>query len=266
VLESGDRRTIAGPYPLGPVATIAGAVTDASPHQHLERAAACGWETFRLNVNWARAEPVEGDYDEAVFEDYARACDAARARDAAPVIVLHHGRPPDWLGVDFWLRLESPARFAGWAEAVTDRLGDRFHRVVTLVEPNVECWRSWITGALPPHRVGAVGDLVRSLDHVLAAHVAARAAVLRVRPDASADVELGTRAVYELDGLLVDVLAAPARGVGRYELRPWLTERRRDWYVKRSPPTLVDAVLRRMARSAIPLDQALPRAVAALYE
>jgi len=248
------------------VATIAGAVTDASPHQHLERAVASGGDTFRVEVDWARAEPVEGAYDEAVFEDYARACDADRARGVAPVIVLHHRSRPDWLGADFWLRLESPARFAKWAEAVTGRLGDRYRRVVTLVEPNVECWQAWITGARPPHRVGAVGDLVRSLDHVLAAHVAARSAVKRVDAGAEVTLELGTRPVYELDGLLVDVLGARAQGVGRYELRPWLTERRRDWYVKRSPPTLLGAVLRRMARSAIPLDQALPRAVAALYE
>jgi beta-glucosidase len=247
------------------VATIAGAVTDASPHQHIERAAASGGDTFRLGVDWARAEPVEGAYDEAVFEDYARACDAGRARGVAPVIVLDDGGRPHWLGAGFWLRLESPARFAGWAEAVTERLGDRCHHVVTLVEPNVECWRAWITGARPPYRVGAVGDLVRSLDHVLAAHVAARAAVNRVDPDAKVTLELGARPVYELDGLLVDVLGARAQGVGRYELRPWLTERRRDWYVRRSPPTLIGAVLRRMARSAIPLDQALPRAVAALY-
>lgn len=265
MLRSGDRRTIAGPYPLGPVATIAGAVTDASLHRHLERTVASGG-AFRLGVDWARAEPVEGAYDEGVFEDYARACDAGRARGVAPVIVLHHGSRPDWLGADFWLRLESPARFAGWAEAVTHHLGDRCRQVVTLVEPNVECWRAWITGARPPHRVAAVGDLVRSLDHVLAAHAAARTAVNRADPDAEVTLELGAQPVYELDGLLVDVLCARAQGVGRYELRPWLTERRRDWYVNRSPPTFLGAVLRRMARSAIPLDQALPRAVAALYE
>jgi len=265
-MGSGDRRVIAGPYPVGPMATIADAVIDASPHEHLERAAACGWDTFRLNVDWARAEPVEGAYDEALFEGYARVCDAGRARGVAPVIVLHNGRPPDWLGSDFWLRLESPSRFATWAGAVADRLGDRCRRVVTFVEPNVECWQAWITGALPPHRVGAVGDLVRSLDHVLAAHVAARPVVHRVQPDASVNVELGARPVYELEGLLIDILGARAQGVGRYDLRPWLIERRRDWYLKRPPPTVAGAVLRRMARSAIPLDQALPRAVAALYE
>gem|GEM_PF-5502103 len=54
--------------------------------------------------------------------------------------------------------------------------------------------------------------------------------------------------------------------MARYDLRPWLGERRRDWYLRRSPPTVAGAVLRRLARSAIPLDQALPRAVAAVYE
>jgi len=248
------------------MATIAGAVIDALAQQHLDRAVAGGRSTFRLCVDWARAEPAEGAYDEAVFEGYAGVGDAGRARGVVPVVVLHHVDTPDWLGDDFWLRLESPARFGAWAAVVADRLGDHCGRVVTFVEPNAACWQAWITGGLPPHRLGAVGDLVRALDHVLAAHVAADAAVRLVRPGADVALETRPLPLYELDGLLLDVLGARAQGVARYDLRPWLSERRRDWYVRRSPATLAGAILRRLARSAIPLDQALPRAVAAVYE
>jgi len=248
------------------MATIAGAVIDALAQQHLDRAVAGGRSTFRLCVDRARAEPAEGAYDEAVFEGYAGVGDAGRARGVVPVVVLHHVDMPDWLGDDFWLRLESPARFGAWAAVVADRLGDHCGRVITFVEPNAVCWKAWITGGLPPHRLGAVGDLVRALDHVLAAHVAADAAVRLVRPGADVALETRPLPLYELDGLLLDVLGARAQGVARYDLRPWLSERRRDWYVRRSPATLAGAVLRRLARSAIPLDQALPRAVAAVYE
>lgn len=247
------------------MATIAGAVIDALPQQHLDRAVTAGRTTFRLHVDWARAEPAEGAYDEAVFQGYARVCDAGRARGVAPVVVLHHIDRPRWLGDDFWLRLESPAMFGAWAAVVADRLGDQCRQVVTFVEPNHACWQAWITGALPPHRVAAVGDLVRALDHVLAAHVAAEHAVRLVRPDGDVTLELRAELAYELDGLLLDILGARARGVARYDLRPWLSERRRDWYVKRATPTVAGAVLRRMARSAIPLEQAFPRSVAAVY-
>jgi len=182
------------------------------------------------------------------------------------VVVLHRSDLPGWLGPDFWLRLDAPARFGRWAAATVDRLGTCCGQVVTLVEPNAVAWRAWLTGTLPPHRVGAVGDLVRALDHMLAAHVAARAAVHLARPDAVVDLEIRPVPVYEVDGLLHDVLAARDHGVGRYDLRPWLTERRRDWYRKRRPPTLAGAALRRAARSAFPLEQALPCTVAAVYD
>jgi len=250
--------------------TIAYAVTDGSPAtptgRHPDRATAGSGDPSRLRLDWTRGEPEEGRYDESVFDDYAVTCEAERARGAEPVIVLHHNRLPGWLGRDFWLRLEAPTRFGTWAAAVADRLGGLSGHVVTLAEPNDVALRAWITGALPPYRVGAVGDLVRALDHALAAHVVAQAAVHRVRADAVVTMETRSLPVYELDGLLLDVLAAPAHGVARYDLHPWLVERRRDWYRRRRPPSVTGAFLRRVARSTVPLDQALPRAVAAVYD
>ncbi|MCA1656555.1 MAG: family 1 glycosylhydrolase [Actinobacteria bacterium] len=236
------------------------------PGEHLARAVAAGHASFRLPIDWACAEPAEGRYDESVFEGYASVCRAGRARGLEPVVVIHHVGLPRWLGADFWLHLDAPARFGAWTAVLVDRLGDNCRRSITLVEPNDVAWREWITGGLPPYRVGAVGDLVRALDHMLAAHVAACAAVHRSQPDAAAAVEIRPVAVYELDGLLLDVLTARADGVGRHDLRPWLTERRRDWYDSRPPPGAGAWVLRRLARSAIPVEQAFPRTVAAVFD
>jgi len=225
-----------------------------------------GRSTVRVPLDWARGEPADGSYDEAVFQGYADACEEARRRGLEPEIVLHHTGPPGWLGPDFWLRLDAPARFGRWAAATVDRLGSYCGEVVTLVGPNAVAWRGSLTGALPPHRVGAVGDLVRALDHMLAAHIVAQATVRLGRPDAVVNLEIRPTPVYEVDGLLADVLAARSYEVARYDLRRWLTERRREWYQKRRPPTLAGAFLRRAARSAIPLEQAVPRTVAAIYD
>jgi len=220
----------------------------------------------RFAIDWARAEPTEGRYDESVFQSLQAGCAASRAQGLLPVVVLHHVGLPRWLGPDFWLSLEAPARFASWATAVADRLGDDWPNVVTFVQPNVVAWRAWITGSLPPRRVGAVGDLVRALDHMLTAHVLAHAVFHARRPDAVVALDSGTMPVYELDGLLLDVFASRAAGVGRYELREWLTERRRDWYQRRAPATLTTRGLRRLSRSAVPLDQALPGTIAAVFD
>jgi len=220
----------------------------------------------RFPADWARAEPTEGHYDAAVFERVEAACEASRAQGLRPVVVLHHGGQPPWLGPDFWLRLEAPDRFATWAASVADRLGDDCPDLVTLVEPNAVAWQTWITGSLSPCRVGATGDLVRALDHMLTAHVVARSVIHADRPDVVVTLEIAAMPVYELDGLLLDVLTAPTHGVARYDLRSWLIDRRRDWYRNRPPPTTAGALARRVARSAIPLEQALPRAVAAVFD
>jgi beta-glucosidase/6-phospho-beta-glucosidase/beta-galactosidase len=112
----------------------------------------------------------------------------------------------------------------------------------------------------------ANGELVRTLDHMLAAHVMAYAAVHRHQPEATVSTNNHASSLYELDRLLLDVLLARNHGVERPELRPWLRRRRRAYYAALPPPSPADAVLRRLTASIVPLDQALPRAVAATYD
>jgi beta-glucosidase/6-phospho-beta-glucosidase/beta-galactosidase len=234
--------------------------------EHLDRAVDAGCDAFRLSVEWARCEPTEGRLDPAALDRYAAVLDACHDRGLLPVAALHHFTHPHWLGPDFWLRQEAPERFGHWAGAVADRLGDRCRHWVTINEPNALAALTWMTGAFPPGRVGAVGDLVRALDHLLAAHVLAHEALHRRRPDAVVSVNNHASSVYELDRLLIDVLLARARGVDRHRLGEWLGRRRQDWYDAIPPAGRLEAVIRAVARSAVPLEQALPRAVAAVWD
>lgn len=219
----------------------------------------------RLPLQWARCEPVEGTFDEEALTLHAAAVDRYRARGLVPVVVLHHVGHPRWLGDDLWLRLEAPARFAAWTAEVVTRLGGRCRHWITLEEPNVVAVRSWLSGTGPPGRFLAVGDLVRSLDHLLAAHVVAYALLHGRHPDAMVATTVAPSPLYELGALLTDVLSARASGVGREELPDWLGERRRAWYASRDRPTAVEAAVRRLAHSAVPLAQALPRTVDAAW-
>ncbi|HWC09948.1 MAG TPA: family 1 glycosylhydrolase, partial [Acidimicrobiales bacterium] len=233
---------------------------------HLDRAVAAGCDAFRLSVEWARCEPAEGRTDESAFERYATIVDGCTDRGLLPVVALHHFAHPHWLGPDLWLRLDAPERFAGWAETVAARLGSRARHWITLNEPNALAALTWVTGAFPPGRLAAVGDLVRASDHLLAAHVLAYGALHRHRPDAVVSVNNHASSVYELDRLLLDVLLARGRGVDRHRLGTWLRERRRAWYAALPPPGRREALLRRLVPSAVPLEQAFPRAVAAVWE
>ena len=220
---------------------------------------------LRIAVDWARCEPAEGRIDEKALEDHAAALDEAGARGLVAVVELHRLRHPSWLGDDFWSRLEAPVRFGGWASAVGALLGGHCRRWVTVAEPNVAAVRSWLSGTSPPGRLLAVGDLVRSLDHLLAAHVVAHGALHRSRPDAAVTTTVAPSPVYELGELLTDVLTARSAGVQRPELHGWLGERRRAWYAARPRPARTETVVRRIVNRAVPLDQALPRTVDAVW-
>lgn len=234
---------------------------------HLDRAVAAGCDAFRLSVEWARGEPAEGRIDGVAFDRYRAILAACHERGLRPTVCLHHFTHPHWLGPDFWLRLDSPARFAGWVSAAVDRLGGGCRNWLTLNEINGYAVQAYVLGTLPPGRLLAHGDLVRALDHMLTAHVLAHAVIHRIQPEAVVSTDNHASSLYELDRLLLDILLARGEGIGRADLREWLTGRRaaQNAALGRGARR-ADAVIRRMTGGILPLDQAFPRAVAAVYD
>lgn len=232
---------------------------------HLDRAVAAGCDAFRLSVEWARCQPAEGANDEAAFDRYRAILAACHERGLRPTVCLHHFTHPRWLGPDFWLRLDSPERFATWVGAAVDRLAGECANWLTLNEINGYAVQAYVFGALPPGRFLAFGDLVRGLDHMLAAHVLAHAAIHDRQPDAVVSTDSHASSIYELDRMLQDILLGRSVGVDRRRLREWLDLRRTTHYGELGG-TRADRFLWRITGSILPLDQALPRAVAAVYD
>jgi beta-glucosidase/6-phospho-beta-glucosidase/beta-galactosidase len=234
------------------------------PHQ-LDLAAGLTCDAFRLSLEWARCEPADGEIDTDALDRYATILEGCRERGLEPLVTLHHFTHPHWLGEDFWLRPDSPERFADWVGVAVDHLGDRCHRWVTLNEINIYALQTWITGEFPPGRRADIAATVRTLDHMLTAHVLAYDAIVERQPDASVSTNPFTFSVYELERLLVDVLLGRSHGVGRHDLRTWLIARKRAFHRAVAPRSPRERALRRFCSSTIPLDHALPRAVGAVY-
>jgi beta-glucosidase/6-phospho-beta-glucosidase/beta-galactosidase len=232
----------------------------------LDRAVAAGAQTIRMSVEWARCEPSPGAYDEAAFARYRQILDGCHDRGLEPVVCLHHFTHPHWLGPDFWLDLRAPDRFAAWAAAAASRLQDRGRHWLTINEINALAFQTWFTGGLPPGKLARTGDVVRATGHLLAAHVLAYREIHCRQPEAVVSTNNHSQSIYELDRLLLDVLLGRSNGVARHDLNGWLAERRRAYHAALPPVRPIERAMRTWAASMLPLDQALPRAVAEVYD
>jgi hypothetical protein len=178
----------------------------------------------------------------------------ARAIDDGATVVLHDGAD------ERWLLLDAPERFAAWATTVA-AMAPACRSWISVRDLNV-----WPLERYVGVRTLATGRLLRAFDHQLAGHVLARDVVTGAI--AGATVEAGvvadTRA-YELAAMLDDVLAAPERGVARSEVGVYLRDRKGDFDRAHAPRTPRQRLVRRLAASALPLEQALPRALGAVY-
>lgn len=157
-----------------------------------------------------------------------------------------------------WLRLDAPERFQALAAHAAEARPD-VRRWRTIEGLNDWPVRRYATG----WRHLATGRLLRALDHQLAGHAMA---TVVLPAGSSVDVGLVEHGPYELRQLLVDVLDAPGAGVPRSTIGLHLRERR-DTYEREHPArTPRQRLRRRLTASAIPLEMALPRAIAASYE
>ena len=236
---------------------------------HLDRAVAAGCDAFRLSVEWARCVPAREEIDDEAFGRYRAILGACRDRGLEPLVTLHHFTHPAWLGDDFWLDLRAPEWFASWVDTAVGRLHDVCSRWVTTNEPNIYALQTYFTGVFPPGRRFDTGATIRALDHLLAGHALAYDVIKRHQPDGVVATNTYSFSTYELDRLLTDVLLARRKGVDREDLPQWLRTRRTAWcagVARHRSPTPFGRFVDRRIGSTIPLDQAFPRTVAAVYE
>lgn len=178
----------------------------------------------------------------------------ARAVDAGATVALHEGAD------ERWLRLDAPERFAEWAAVVAARL-PRCRSWIT-----VQGLNRWPVDAFGDVRRLATGRLLRAFDHQLAAHVLVTAVLESAAPGSTVDPGIAPDTwAYELGQLLVDALGAPDAGIGRHDVGPYLRERKTAFDESHPPHSPRQRLSRRLIASAIPLEQALPRALGAIY-
>ncbi len=110
----------------------------------LDLVAGMGLNAYRFSVEWARVEPVEGEFSDEALAHYEAMVDGCLARGLAPIVTFNHFTSPHWFaGRGAWLDAEASALFARYCGVVMDRFGDRIELAVTFNEPDLPEMLTW---------------------------------------------------------------------------------------------------------------------------
>lgn len=172
----------------------------------LDLVAGMNLNAYRFSVEWARIEPVEGQFDEEALAHYEALVDGCRTRGLAPLVTFNHFTSPHWFAArGAWLDDTAPALFARFCGVVMDRFGDRIELAVTFNEPDLPEMLTWAdlpafvadleratleaaskAAGVERYRAGNVmlrEDFDGMRAGMTAAHVAAKAAIKARRPE-----------------------------------------------------------------------------------
>lgn len=174
--------------------------------EDLDLVAAMGLNAYRFSVEWARVEPVEGEFDEKALAHYEDIVDRCLELGLEPVVTFNHFTSPHWFAArGGWLDPEAPAVFARYCSRVMEAFGDRIAYAVTMNEPNLARLLTWIgfpesirqkeratleaasaAAGVPRYRLGNVmlaEEMDAMADAMTAGHRAARDAIKTARAD-----------------------------------------------------------------------------------
>jgi beta-glucosidase len=111
-----------------------------------------GFAAQRFSISWPRIVPIgRGFVNRAGLDHYSRVTDACLERGIEPWVTLYHWDLPQALqDAGGWANRSTVGRFADYAHAVAERLGDRVHHWIIFNEPSVFTSLGYLMGIHAP--------------------------------------------------------------------------------------------------------------------
>ncbi len=108
---------------------------------------------YRMGVEWARIEPMEGQYDMKTIVRYREMLTQLKKEKIKVVLTIWHWTNPVWVSMDHgWADKETVKRYARFTEFLTNELGDLVDFWVTLNEPMVHVLNGYMIAKFPPNK------------------------------------------------------------------------------------------------------------------
>ena len=138
-----------------------------------------GATTYRFSIEWARVEPVQGQWDDEALKGYRARLEALVKAGIKPVVTLLHFTHPKWFHVASpWHEPSSLVSWERYVRKCAELLeGIDGVQVTTINEPNVFLLGGYLSGMIPPGFADG-GKTFVAMANLARAHVAARHAIL----------------------------------------------------------------------------------------
>lgn len=105
----------------------------------------------RLSVEWSRVEPEEGKFSQKELQHYCDVIQSLRRRKIEPLVTLHHFTNPIWFSKKGgWAKKENLSCFVRFCDVVTRALAKDVHYWITINEPTIYLFHSYLSGTWPP--------------------------------------------------------------------------------------------------------------------
>ena len=172
-----------------------------------------GLGSYRFSIAWPRITPqIDADglgpVNEAGIAFYRRLIDELIGAGIRPMATLYHWDLPQTLEVaGGWTNRATAYRFAEYAAAVADLLGDGLTMLTTLNEPWCSAYLGYGAGVHAPGRTDPAAALA-AVHHLNLAHGLAAAEIRRVRPQLPVALTLNLAAVRPASQRPADLDAA----------------------------------------------------------
>ncbi len=121
--------------------------------QDFDIAKKLNFNSFRFGIEWARLEPVEGEWDEEAISHYRDYILQLRKRGLEPVLNIWHWTSPTWFEDKGGFQKRSNLKYwERFVRKIAYEYAEELTYVITINEPNVFVSFSYITGEWPPQQ------------------------------------------------------------------------------------------------------------------
>lgn len=158
---------------------------------------------FRFSIEWSRVEPQEGTWNVEAIEHYKAYVADLKQRNIEPVVTLFHYTLPVWFSaLGGFEKRKNIKYFVRFAEKILRELGTNVRYVITVNEPEVYAYESYMLGYRPP---GATSRLQckRVLNNLAHAHNQAAATIHGINRRYRVSVAKNSPYVYAGDNALL---------------------------------------------------------------